>query len=935
MKKAFLTAVLSIMTGMVLAVPAYPDLVVFQQPNREITVSIFLKGDERIHWAETEDGYSLLHSDDGSLVYAMRDERGDMVTSHYLATEIADRSKEVNEFLGKTPKHLHYSQEQVDVMLKIWKDVEEAKTGPKTMSNVLGNKKFLVILFQFSNKSFTYGKQAFRMMFNQVNYTTNGATGSVHDYYYDVSGGLFSLNVDVVGPYTGVYELAHYGNSDNGYQDFAHEAVDSAVQDVDFSLYDNDNDGHIDGLHIIFAGYGEEAGASEDCIWSHKWNIFNPPTYNNTIIDVYSCSPELSGYYGTNMTKIGVICHELGHVFGAPDFYDTDYSGSGGEYPGLGQWDIMSSGSWNRGGISPAHHNPYTKIYIYHWATCDTLNDTTGTIVMNSVANSNSDFYRVNTNTTGDFFLLENRQKVKWDKGIPGHGMLVYHIHPNAHGSNVSNYRHPQQIYILAQTNIHDTFPNSSPSSYGNLNNGTTPYPGEYNNRDSLTDNSVPWFRPWSKNANNVPITNISEYNGLIYFTINYSQPNPLNARAEGVSNNSIELKWERYASRSTMILMNANGSQFGTPQGTLNVGDTVDGGGIVVYIGNGDNTVIDSLLRGHTYHFMFLSVKNNNYSDGIIREGTTFDCDGDNWTVYDFENTENGILPNCWSGEWSVDSMYNQRVITSPHYGVESQKSWQSVTAEPVVLNTPSNAVLHFRYKFDGNASESTLFKVEYKPTASDGWETIYSNGWRFGMAEWEEVYIPLNSIGNYSLIRFSAFCDGSDYAAIDAVELKYGVLMHSSCDANGMISPMGYTILENTNEITYSIAPLSGYELGTITLDNVVVDASQYTINDNDYVSYTITNINNHHNVYVTFAKKVGIASTGKSDIQIYPNPTTGMIRIENARGDISIYDITGRLLYKAENCHDSVSFDLSSLPKGVYIMHCDSCVKKIIKK
>ena len=433
MRKILVSFLLFFAATTAMAVPAFPDMVVFRQPcNRETTVSIYLKGDERVHWAETVDGYSLLHGDDGSLMYAMRDENGNMIASNLLATEKEMRTQEVRDFLEKTPKHLRFSKRQIDELLNIWKQVENAKSGPKTMTNVLGEKKFLVILFAFNDKSFTFNKLDFKRLFNQVNYTTHGSTGSVHDYYYDVSGGLFSLSVDVVGPYTGMYNMAHYGNSNNGYQDFANEAVEMASADVDFSRYDNDGDGYIDGLHIIFAGVGEEAGGGADCIWSHKWNIFNAPEYNNTIIDVYSCSPECSGSDGTDLTAIGVICHELGHVFGAPDYYDTDYEESGGQFPGLGSWDIMSGGSWNRGGRTPAHHNPYTKLYIYNWKTCDTIDATAARYIMNPVE-TGGEIHRVNTSTNGDFFLLENRQPIKWDVGVPGHGMLVYHIHPSAH----------------------------------------------------------------------------------------------------------------------------------------------------------------------------------------------------------------------------------------------------------------------------------------------------------------------------------------------------------------------------------------------------------------------------------------------------------------------------------------------------------------------
>ena len=86
----------------------------------------------------------------------------------------------------------------------------------------------------------------------------------------------------------------------------------------------------------------------------------------------YSCSAELRGNSGSYLTRIGVICHEFGHVLGAPDYYDVDYT-TGGSFEGMGDWCIMAGGSWNNNGATPAHHNGFTKVALYDWATATTL----------------------------------------------------------------------------------------------------------------------------------------------------------------------------------------------------------------------------------------------------------------------------------------------------------------------------------------------------------------------------------------------------------------------------------------------------------------------------------------------------------------------------------------------------------------------------------
>lgn len=932
MKKISLALVFLFLGWIAQAVPAFPDKVVFTQPGRDITVTVFLKGDERVHWAETMDGYSLLHGDDGALYYAQLNESGEMVTSDHLATEIEDRSDEVNQFLKKTPIHLRFNQNQIKTMLEIWETVEKAKSGPKTMSDVTGNKKFLVILFGFQDRGFVINKMAFKMLFNQVNYNLHNSTGSVHDYYMDVSGGLFSLHVDVAGPYIGSEDMAYYGSNDWGAQFFAREAVDSAAKDVDFSDYDNDGDGYIDGLHIIFAGYGEEAGGGSNAIWSHKWNIYNPPTYNNTVVDLYSCSPELNGNMNEDMTHIGVICHELGHVFGAPDYYDTDY-GSNGEYPGLGKWDIMSSGSWNQNGVSPAHHNPYTKIYIYHWATCHTINNVQGTIALDAAERSNSDFLRINTSTQGDFFLLENRQKIKWDRPLPGHGMLVYHGHPDIQGSRVSNSTHPQQLYIFTHSYTNDTFPTSEPSSYGDLNTANTPYPRMNATIDSVTDNSVPWLRPWSKVANGTPIRYISENsdNGKVYFIINSGSPDPLNVNAEPLTNHSIEMDWEKYGNYETLVAMNVAGGTIGTPSGDLNVGDTLDGGGIVVYLGDGHSTMIDSLVRGQQYCFKVFSKKNNGeYSTGVPVCCQTLDCEDSPWTTEDFDSTEVGQLPDCWHGSWQVADVNGDKAL------VCSGDGWQKVTSKSIYTDSVQNMVLKLRYSFSSNSSENNILRIYYRREPTAEWEVMKAYSWRFGMADWNDTYIQLDNAGAGSQIRFYAMTTDSTTVAIDDVTIYSGNLVFATSDDNGNIEPRGYSIVSAGDSITYTIQALAGYKMHKITLDGTKVADTSYTTNDDGSVVYTLKNIVEQHTVEVTFKANVDLYEAETTALKVWPNPTNGIIFIEyEGTTEAMLYDIRGHEVSRSAIVGGLGKIDVTAMPQGIYILRCGEHVFKVIKK
>lgn len=936
------TIVLSLMLALVwgaVAVPAFPGLIRFTQPNnREITVSIYLKGDERVHWAETEDGYTLLHADDGSLVYATRDIMGDLIPTDMLATDKETRNAEVNKFLEKTPKHLRYSVRQVEQLLDIWRQVENAKSGPKTMSDVTGNKKFLVILFAFSDQSMTHTKLEFRRLFNQVNYTANGSTGSVHDYYHDVSGGLFSLSVDVVGPFTGKRNTAYYGSSDNGSQAFAREAVDSAAKYVDFSTYDNDNDGYIDGLHIIFAGHGEEAGAGSDRIWSHKWNIFNPPTYNNTVVDVYSCSPECSGSGGTDITAIGVICHELGHVFGAPDYYDTDYANGTPEYPGLGQWDIMSSGSWNRSGKCPAQHNPYTKAYIYRWIDCDTLGSATAQYILDPVENGGK-VYRVNTSTVGDFFLIENRQQIKWDNWIPGHGMLVYHLHPNAHGRNVDNHNHPQQIYIIARTSSTDTFPTNNPSSYGAVNNLSAAFPGDGGYRDSLTDNSIPWFRPWSKQKNNMPLLNISENftTKQVLFSVGQVSADPMNIITEGVDQQSITVDWTPYGSLRTLVVISDDSTSFGTPDRTdYHVGDTIDGGGIVVYFGQNSTTLVNGLTSGRDYYFRLYSLSvRNKYSDGVIAKGRTLNCEADTWTSEDFSSYTYGSTPDCWQGSWITDSIVGQQALAA--HSLSGEMEWLHTSSRPIVFDEAKDVVAHFYVHMGDGCTPNTCLKVEYRATPSSQWTTVKTVEWNFAMSTWKEVYISLSSVGNLSRLRFSAYCDSTMEIAIDNISLVDGGLVYSTSDNRGTIIPKGYNIIEEGDTLQFTLKPLPGYQFNSLRIDGSVINPSLVIANDDGTYSYAyVQRTPGEHTLSVEYEIKTAIENVEESTLRVYPNPTTGEVTVSTTSdGVVRLYDIRGRLMEERRTEGHQTTIDLGGQPQGVYILKYKNSIRKIVKQ
>ena len=165
----------------------------------------------------------------------------------------------------------------------------------------------------------------------------------------------------------------------------------------------------------------------------------------------YFITSELAEDSGTKIAPIGTVCHEYGHQLGAPDYYCPNYT-----YPGTGRWDVMCTGSrngFNIDGRCPAHHNPYTKAYVFDWVTPTVINSSVSnaTYTLTPIHNTTS-IYRINTSTNNEFFLLENKQSVinTFNYWIPDRsgGLLIYHIH-----SDIENAIKKCKKMLVFQTN--------------------------------------------------------------------------------------------------------------------------------------------------------------------------------------------------------------------------------------------------------------------------------------------------------------------------------------------------------------------------------------------------------------------------------------------------------------------------------------------------
>lgn len=263
----------------------------------------------------------------------------------------------------------------------------------------------------------------------------SNVTGSIRDFYIENSYGQFDVISTISGWYTANNNFSYYSaNTGANAYVLVGEAVAKADPYVDYSQYDNDGDGWVDALYVVHAGPGAEAlpvAVRDNYIWSHASGI-SSQLRDGVYISGYSTEPEDG--------KIGVFCHEFGHVIGLPDLYDYTYLSSG-----VGEWCCMAGGSWGHrdsadvSGSSPTHFSAWCKQEL-GWIDPVNLKHNNLDLQIPPVENSPV-AYRLwdNGDSTGSqYFLVENRQNIGFDSGFTrrqlnyglprGHGLLIWHV---------------------------------------------------------------------------------------------------------------------------------------------------------------------------------------------------------------------------------------------------------------------------------------------------------------------------------------------------------------------------------------------------------------------------------------------------------------------------------------------------------------------------
>lgn len=171
----------------------------------------------------------------------------------------------------------------------------------------------LTLLVDFSDTPPAFSKAEVDEWLNLEGFSRFGCRGSVRDYFTDVSNGKVDFRNAVHGYYRAKNPKSYYEGG-SGYaraSELVAEMMAHFDGEVDFTRFDNDKDGKVEAVSIVYAGKGQTWGQG---LWPHAGGL-------NEKRDGVQIPRYMMTDLGTTFS-LYVFCHEVGHMaFGWPDLY--------------------------------------------------------------------------------------------------------------------------------------------------------------------------------------------------------------------------------------------------------------------------------------------------------------------------------------------------------------------------------------------------------------------------------------------------------------------------------------------------------------------------------------------------------------------------------------------------------------------------------------
>ena len=237
--------------------------------------------------------------------------------------------------------------------------------------------------------------------------------------------------------------------------------------------------------------------------------------------------------------------------------------------------------------------------------------------------------------------------------------------------------------------------------------------------------------------------------------------------------------------------------------------------------------------------------------------------------------------------GSWAFNGCFALTSITIPSSVTTiGSAAFRSCTALTSVTNLNTEPVEISSYVFEGVDINVCTLKVPVNSV------TAYQNA---------NVWQEFNIVGIYSV-------------NVSVNNEEYGTAIGD-----------GYYEVNETATVTSTAN--DGYKFVNWTKSDVEISV------DNPY-SFTVTE---DVELVANFEKEVGMENIEIAKVKIYPNPTTGKLKIESGElriENVVVYDVFGKIL-KTENWKMESTIDISHLPVGVYFVKISTETGEVTRK
>jgi M6 family metalloprotease-like protein len=454
--------------------PASPDPIEINQPDGSV-ISARINGDEFQAWTTTEvTGHTILHNrESGYWEYAEQALDGTLKLSGIRARR-DDSAVPAGVRKGLRPprdtgleRHMQQMRNEVfqQRLDSSAMDSSAAASGPADSQvaaapgvwvprPVSGSRKALIVLISFADRAIqTTPANWYSSVFDE-------SAKSVARFYKDNSFGQITISPaahsqpgNPVGVVSVTISDSHpdYGKNYviSTEQNILNHALAQAAPYVNFASFDTNGNGILEQseltIYFIYAGYEASGTSKTPNVWAHAyWTTGTGITAGTKNVQRWAQSGELNS--SSVQHPMGVIAHELGHALcGLPDLYDIS-----GKNQAMGGFSLMSTGSWGydsgeQAGTTPTSLDAWSREFL-GWMT-PVIPSASGQLSLGHVLESASSAYKLTLPTISatEYFLIENRQPVNWDRGLVRWmgvawkgGLLILHI-DNTAGSTSNN----------------------------------------------------------------------------------------------------------------------------------------------------------------------------------------------------------------------------------------------------------------------------------------------------------------------------------------------------------------------------------------------------------------------------------------------------------------------------------------------------------------